>query len=86
MNGSISCVKNKYIVEFDIATLEDNLLVESVTARLDLKENAIKATYVVVDANLYAKLKRDDIVLATWYFFDSSTRRWAECDDPNKEE
>lgn len=88
MSGTtIRCVKNKYIVdiEFDIGTLEDNLLLEAAAARMDLKENAIKAAYVVIASNLYAKLDRDGESDMIWYFFDSSVRKWQECDDPNNE-
>jgi len=86
--STIRCVKNKYVVdtEFDLATLEEQLLMEAATARLDLKENAVKAAYLVVKENLYAKLDRDGESDLIWYFFDSSVRKWAECDDPNKEE
>lgn len=59
---------------------------EAATARLDLKDKASKASYLVVDGSLYAKLVDKASGIITWYFFDSSCRKWAECDDPNQEE
>jgi hypothetical protein len=88
MNPSIRCVKNKYVVdvEFDLATLEENLLMEAATARLDLKEYAVKAAYVVVAEDLYARVVRDTEPTDLWYFFDASCRKWQQCNDPYKKD
>ncbi len=70
------------VLTFDELNYQVPLVAQLAYYDLGPGNRATEFTYVVRDSDLYAWRKQPSSEIIQWYFFDNSTRRWSECDNP----